>query len=173
LAIFEDRQAWWEDYTTRFLAHFQATGETDWKQYSRPKNHHPLATQGIDLSQSRLVLISSAGGYLKDRQTPFDAPHPLGDYTLRLFPTDTPFAALDYAHTHYDHTAVNADPQVLLPLHHLADWVQAGKIGSLASQVISFSGYHPDATRVVDALIPQIVQAAQADQAQAALLVPS
>jgi D-proline reductase (dithiol) PrdB len=110
---------------------------------------------------------------LRDQQTPFDAPNPLGDYTIRRFPINTPFAALAYAHEHYDHTAVNADPQVLLPLGHLADLVAEGTIGELAPMVISFSGYQPDVARLLDETIPLIIQAAADAQADAALLVPA
>jgi hypothetical protein len=80
---------------------------------------------------------------------------------------------LNYAHDHFDHTAVERDPQVLLPLLHLADRVQAGAIGRLAPEVISFMGYQPDATRVVDETIPAIVTAARRLEVDAALLVPA
>lgn len=62
------------------------------------------------MRRSRLVLISSAGGYLPAGQEPFDAANPLGDYTIRLVPSATPLAEIAYAHDHYDHTAVNTDP---------------------------------------------------------------
>ena len=72
-----------------------------------------------------------------------------------------------------DHAAVIADPQVLLPLEHLAALEHNGTIGELASNVISFMGYQPDVGRVIDELIPAIYRAVQAEEAQAALLVPS
>ncbi|NJL96077.1 MAG: hypothetical protein HC915_21265 [Anaerolineae bacterium] len=164
--IIEDRAAWEETYRTVWLDHFQKTGETDWKIYPRPTNHQPISGPAIDLSQSRLMLITSAGSYLKDQQDPFDAANPLGDYTLRLYPAQTDFAALAYAHEHYDHAAVNADPQVLVPLRHLEQLVQAGVIGKLAPMVVSFSGYLPDAARVEDELLPAILAQAQAQGAQ-------
>jgi hypothetical protein len=48
-----------------------------------------------------------------------------------------------------------------------------GIIGSVAANVISFMGYQHDAARVVDELVPQIVEAVYAERADAALLVPS
>ena len=39
---------------------------------------------------------------------------------------------------------------MLLPLRHLADMVDEGVIGELTSSVISFMGYQPDITRVID-----------------------
>jgi D-proline reductase (dithiol) PrdB len=119
------------------------------------------------------VLISSAGGYLPATQTPFAAADPLGDYSIRLIPSTTPLATIAYAHDHYDHTAVNADPQVLVPLEHLHAMVAEGQIGALTPNLISFMGYQPDVGRVLDELIPAIISAVQAEQAHAALLVPS
>jgi hypothetical protein len=173
MEILEDRAAWEATFQAGWLAHYQRTGETDWKQYQRPKNSSAPAGASVDLSRSRLVLISSAGGYLPASQEPFDAAHVMGDYTIRLIPTGTPFAEIAYAHDHYDHTAVNDDPQVLLPQIHLQQLVDAGVIGSLTPHIISFMGYQPDVGRVLDELIPLIREAVQAEQAEAALLVPS
>lgn len=173
MEILEDRTAWEAAFRAGWLAHFERTGETDFKQYNRPKNTAAPAGRGIDLRASRLVFISSAGGYLPASQEPFDAANPLGDYSLRLLPTGSPFDAIAYAHDHYDHTAVNADPQVLLPLGHLADLVVTGAIGELTPNMISFMGYQPDVGRVIDELIPAIINAVQAEQAHGALLVPS
>lgn len=173
MEIVENLAQWQADYEQGWLAHFKETGQFDWARYVRPDNKRAPAGPGIDLSQSRLALISSAGAYLRDTQEPFDAPDPLGDYTIRLFPSNIPFGALAYAHDHYDHTAVLDDPQVLLPLHHLADLVHRGVIGQLAPSVISFSGYQPDLVRVVNELIPAVVEAAKREQVDAALLVPA
>jgi hypothetical protein len=173
MEIVENLAQWQRDYEQGWLAHFKETGQLDWGRYVRPNNKQAPAGPGVDLSRSRLALISSAGAYLRDSQAPFDAPDPLGDYTLRLFPSDTPFEALAYAHDHYDHTAVLDDPQVLLPLGHLAELVHEGVIGELAPSVISFSGYQPDVTRVVNELIPALLEAAKREQVSAALLIPA
>lgn len=171
--ILEHRTAWSKAYHEVFLAHYYATNETKWDIYNRPNNQTAPAGPAVDLAKSRLLLISTAGAYLRDEQEPFDAANDLGDYSIRLFPTSTPFSALAYAHNHYDHTAVNQDAQVLLPLRHLEAMVEEGKIGELTPSVISFSGYQPDIDRVIDEMIPQILQTAKDQQAEAALLVPS
>ena len=173
MEIVDNLERWRADFERGWLAYFQETGQFDWKNYAKIKNSTAPSSPAIDLSQSRLTLISTAGGYLRDSQEPFDAPHPIGDYSIRLFPSATPFEAIAYAHDHYDHTAVNEDPQVLLPLRHLEDMVKEGTIGELAPSVISFSGYHPDITQVVDELIPPIIDIAITEQIDAALLVPA
>jgi len=174
MEIFEDRDQWLAKFREGWLAHWQETGQFDWKRYPHPKNREAPAGPGLDLSRSRLVLISTAGAYLPgDGQLPFDAPNPLGDYTIRLFPAATALDRLAFAHGHYDPTAVEADPQVLVPLRHLESLAAEGVIGELAPSVISFMGYQPVVTRVVDELIPAILEATDAQQADAALLVPA
>ena len=54
---------------------------------------------------------------------------------------------------------------MLIPLGHLADLVARGTIGELATSVVSFMGYQPDATRVADETCPATVHAAQEEGA--------
>ncbi|MSP14567.1 MAG: hypothetical protein EXR62_16630 [Chloroflexi bacterium] len=173
MEILENRDQWYETYKHGWLAHFQVSGETNFKLYTRPKNETSPAGPGIDLRQSRLIYISSAGGYLPASQEPFDAPSPLGDYSIRLIPTDTPLDRLAFAHTHYNHEAVNLDPQVQVPLRHLEELRAESVIGSLTPAMINFMGYQPDATRVIDEMIPHILEAVRAQGAQGALLAPA
>ncbi len=173
MEIVENLEQWKNDYERGWLAHRQANGQFNWDLYPKVKNRTAPTGPGIDLAKSRLALISSAGGYLPDSQEPFDAQHPLGDYSIRLFPAGTPFLALAYTHEHYDHTAVNEDPQVLLPLLLLKEKVAQGEVGELAPSVISFMGYQPDVGRVVNETVPAIVEAAQAEAVDAALIVPA
>ncbi len=169
----ENQEAWSTRYREGWLKHHQDTGEFDWKLYEKPINTQSVAGGAVRLSQSRVMLISSAGGYLRDSQAPFDAPHPYGDYSIRVFPSSTPLDKIGIAHDHYDHQFVDADRQVLLPLRHLEDLACEGVIGSVSPNVINFMGYQPDAGRVVDELVPQIIAAIYAEKADAALLVPS
>ena len=173
MEILENRQQWLQEFENGWLAQFKQTGEMDWKRYNRPHNHQIPGGPGIVLQQSRLVLISSAGSYLKHRQEPFAAEDPMGDYSIRLYPGSTDLDELAFSHTHYEHSAVEQDPQVLVPLRHLRRMVKDGLIGELAPNVISFMGYLPLATRLVDETIPVILQAVEQQDADAALLVPA
>ena len=173
MQILENEGQWQSEYQNGWLTHFQQTGECNWKIYNRPKNSQALPGHGIDLSQSRLVLITSAGSFLADSQPPYDAAHPLGDYTIRTYPTSASLDALAIAQDHYDHSAVNADRQVLIPLRHLEDMVAEGLIGELTENVISFHGYQPDVTRTISETATKVVEAAKKEKAKAALLVPA
>jgi D-proline reductase (dithiol) PrdB len=173
MQIIENLSEWQEEFTQGWLENFAETGAVNWKRYPRLKNLSSPAGPGVDLLQSRLMFVTTAGGYLKESQSPFDAANVLGDYSVRLFPSSTAFDDIAYAHEHYDHTAVNEDPQVLLPLRHLEEMAAEGVIGELAPTVVSFSGYHPDAASAVNVTLPPILDAAKAEEVDAVLLVPS
>jgi len=173
MQILENVDQWLSEYQDGWLAHYRRTGEFNWKIYNRPRNSQPVSGSGIDLSSSRLVLITSAGSYLAGSQQPYDAANPLGDYSIRTYPSSTPLDALGIAQEHYDNSAVNTDRQVLIPLRLLEDMVSEGLVGELSDNVISFHGYQPDVTRTISETIPAIVAAAKKERASAALLVPA
>ena len=172
MEILENKAQWSENYREGWLAHLQKTGTIDWKMYQHPKNRFTPGVPGLKLNQSRLMLISSAGGYLPKSQPPFDEANPIGDYTIRILPSATPFDVLAYAHGHFDHSMIEHDAQVGLPLRHLEAMVAAGEIGELSASVVSFMGYQPHSARVVDEIIPEILVIAKAEKVQAALLAP-
>lgn len=173
MKVLEDRDAWRATFEQGWLAHYEATGECNWGIYNRPRNSVAPDGPAIDLARSRLILISSAGAYLRHRQAPFDAADPLGDYSVRVLPTATAFSDIAFAHDHYDHAAVAQDPQVVLPLRHLEEMVGEGIIGELAADTVSFMGYQPVVTRVLDETIPAVLAAVAASGAKGALLVPA
>lgn len=173
MEIVENLDDWSAEFEATWLKHYRETGETNWKIYKRAKNNAVPAGNSVDLAQSNLLFISTAGGYLEAEQPPFNAADDLGDYTIRTFSVDTPFSEIAYAHDHYDHTAVNNDPQVLLPLAHLQEMVAAGQIGSLHPEMVSFHGYQPDVSRIVNDFIPEVLDYVEKEKVDAALLVPA
>lgn len=173
MEVLEDRASWEAEFLAVWMPHFEQTGETNWKLYNKPKNETPISGKGVSLRDARVALITSAGSYIAGEQTPYDAANLLGDYSVRLYSKNTALDALAYAHDHYDHTNVDADPQVLVPLRHLEALQDEGIIGEFAPTVISFMGYQPDVRRVLDETAPAILKALQDQHAEAALLVPS
>ena len=173
MKILDNIETWYEDYCNTWLDNFNQNGKVDWKIYPLAENSSSPNGSGVDISISRLLFISSAGGYHKDNQKPFDAANDLGDYSIRTFPLNTPFEKIDYAHDHYDQTNIKKDPQVLIPLKHLEDLVNKGKIGDVTSTVINFMGYQPNVKKVVEEMIPEILELAVSERVDSALLVPS
>ena len=173
MSIVDNREQWLADFQAGWLKTYLETGELDWKAYNLPKNETTVSGPAVDLSKSRLVLITTGGFYIDGEQEPFDEPDMHGRYDIRLLPADVPTENFSISHTHYNHDAVNEDRQVLLPMGHLAEMVEAGEIGEIAPSIISFMGYQPDVTRVVDETIPAILAACKEMEVTAALLVPA
>lgn len=173
MEILEQRDKWYAQFESGWLTHFQSTGKIDWSLYNWPNNKATPSGQAIELASSRLLFVSSAGAYLPASQEPFDTENVLGAYDIRLIPSNTAYTEIAYAHTHYDHAAVDTDPQVLLPLTHLADLVDTGVIGELTTNMVSFMGYQPDISQLLDQTIPAIVAVAKAEKADGVLLVPA
>ncbi len=170
--ILENLDSWKAGFEHGWLATLQSTGKVDWRSYRPPINKSRIPGKGIDLKNSRLMLVSSAGAFLPESQQPFDAPNPLGDYSIREIPSSVALDALDYAHDHYDQRAVKDDPQVLIPLRHLKKLTADSKVAGLTN-LVSFMGYQPDVSRVITETIPAIIQKSHEQCADAVLLVPS
>jgi hypothetical protein len=168
----EDIDQWEKEFTENRRGHYLSGGETNWSLYNHPRNAAVPGAPGVSLAHRRLMFISTAGGYIPGHQEPFDAPNQLGDYTLRTFPSTIDLARLAFEHDHYDHTMIDEDPEVALPLPLLAQMVEEGRIGRLTPSVISISGYHPNSAQVVREVVPQVVTLAKQEAAQAALLAP-
>ncbi|NQV50799.1 MAG: hypothetical protein HQ507_09890 [Candidatus Marinimicrobia bacterium] len=171
--IVEELEKWTSDFQQGWMKWLKQSKVTNWKLYNYVKNEVSPPSPGIALSKAKLLLISSAGAYLPSKDKPFDASSILGDYSIRTFPMTTPYSELEYAHDHYDQTAVREDAQVLLPLTHLQSLLHEKVIGSLSDTVISFMGYQPRVNKVVNKMIPEILKIVKLEQIDAVLLVPS
>lgn len=173
MSILEKPLEWLQAFQDGWLAHLEDTGKPDWDKYVWLRNLFAPNGEKVELAKSTMMVISSAGAYLHEDQEPFDVRNPLGDYSIRLIPTGTNFDAVKFANSHYDHSFVETDPQVLLPLLHMEDLAAEGFIGELAPVMISFDGHQPNAIRVVKELIPQILRVARGHNVTAALLIPA
>jgi D-proline reductase (dithiol) PrdB len=132
----------------------------------------PFSPARCALPMTNLAVISSAGGYL-DGTDPFDTTSPEGDLTFREIPSSIDPEDLRFAARGYDPAAVNADTNSLLPLWRLFEFESNGIIGRLNSVFWSFSGFIPDAARLVEETAPRLVERVKAYQVQAALLIPA
>ncbi|MEK6222555.1 MAG: hypothetical protein N2D54_09950, partial [Chloroflexota bacterium] len=121
LEILENPMAWVQDFQNGWLNHLENTGLYDWGKYTTPRNTLTPSGDKISLSDSRILLISSAGAYLKTSQVGFDTEHPTGDYSIREIPQNTINKNLSFTHKYIDHQYLEADPQVLFPQSHLID----------------------------------------------------
>jgi D-proline reductase (dithiol) PrdB len=147
-------------------------GDLD-ESYPFVRNRHaPFLPARRALPMLNLALISSAGGYL-DGSAPFDASAVDGDVTFREIPTEIDAEDLDFVARGYDQAAVRLDLNSQVPLGRLAEFEQNGIIGQLNPVFWSFQGFIPNAFRLVNEMLPQLVQRLARYEVQAALLVPA
>lgn len=171
LAVLEDPLGWLRQFQTGWLAHYERTGEQDWARYNRPRNSLAPSGPGIQLARSRILLITTAGAYLKEGQTPFNIADPLGDYSLRLIPADAPAGDVAVSHPQLDAAASRVAD--LLPLDSLRALESARLFRQFLSPVISFMGHQPNVLRTVKELVPAIMAVARQARAHAAILLPA
>jgi D-proline reductase (dithiol) PrdB len=132
----------------------------------------PFSPARCALPMLNLALISSAGAYLNGTE-PFDLAAAGGDLSFREIPTSIEPEDLGFAARGYDPAAVQADINSLLPLWRLFEFESNGIIGRLNSVFWSFSGFIPDAARLVEETAPRLVERIRAYEVQAALLIPA
>jgi D-proline reductase (dithiol) PrdB len=132
----------------------------------------PFSPARRALPMLNLALVSSAGAYI-DGTDPFDTSATSGDFTFREIPAEIQPDELRFAARGYDPTAVQSDSNCLLPLGRLFEFESNGIIGQLNPVFWSCMGFIPDAGRLVDEMVPHLVERIERYQVQAALLIPA
>jgi len=173
MEILENPLEWLREFQNGWLSKFEKTGVVDWSLYAPPQNRSAPTSRGIDLANSRLILISTTGAYYPGRHNFFSSAHPLGDYTIRKIPISIAPEELAFAHPDLELGWIGLDSEVVLPLKSLRKMVAEGKIGSLAPVFLSYCGFQPHAIRIVKELVPSILAAVKQQRAHAALIVPA
>ena len=121
------------------------------------------------LPMLNLALISSAGAYI-DGTPPFEAD---SDPDFREIPVEVESGDLRYAARAYDAAAVQQDMNAQVPVKRLFEFENNGIIGQLNPVFWSFSGFIPDAGRLVEELVPKLLERLTRYEVQAALIVPA
>ena len=145
----------------------------------------PFSPRQHDLSDSRLVLITSSGHFVEgDDPEPFgvknmsqaEAEVRIKDFIraepeLSSIRVDTPVANLKVRHGGYDTRGAQVDPGVAFPIEILRELEAEGRIGELALNAYAFVGAGSQRRLLKDAG-PQWAKMIQEQQIDAALLVP-
>lgn len=164
-----------DDWRQRYSRWNKATGSDGDVGDSYPfvtNKRAPFAPVRRALPMLNLALISSAGAYT-DGTEPFDTHAAEGDFTFREIPSQIEAEDLLYSARGYDPTAVQADRNCLLPLTRLFEFENNGIIGQLNPVFWSFAGFIPNAAKLVDEMVPRLVERISRHEVQAALLIPA
>lgn len=133
----------------------------------------PGAVLAKPLAQSRIAIVTTAGLH-RPNQPAFDETVKGGDWSYREFPLDVDLASLHIAHKSdaFDHTGVERDKNLALPLDRLRELAGEHVIGEAAPRHFSFMGSIPAPGRVIDQTAPEVAAKLHVDGVDAVLLTP-
>jgi D-proline reductase (dithiol) PrdB len=168
--ILEDIDGWRRRYAD-WKQGRGATGAADvGDDYPFVRNRRaPFTPARRALPMLNLALISSAGAYIDG--TPAFAGD--SDASFREIPIEIESGDLRYVARGYNPAAVRQDMNSEIPIERLLEFENNGIIGQLNPVFWSFSGFIPDATRIVDELAPKLLERINRYEVQAALLIPA
>lgn len=131
------------------------------------------APRGKPLAGCRVALVSSAG-LVAPGQAPYDSKIRGGDWSWRAIPGDVDVQSLTEHHRSdsWDHSGIEADRNMGMPLDRLCELAAAGVIGEVAPRHISVMGSVTAPGRFIRKTVPEIVEALTADEVDIALMIP-
>jgi D-proline reductase (dithiol) PrdB len=133
----------------------------------------PGATLAKPLAESRIAIVTTAALHRPDQRA-FDESVKGGDWSYRELPLDVDLASLRVAHKSdaFDHTGVERDKNLALPLDRLRELAAADEIGQPAPRHFSFMGSIPAPGRMMDQTAPEVAAKLREDGVDAVLLTP-
>jgi D-proline reductase (dithiol) PrdB len=128
--------------------------------------HKPLAA-------SKIAVVTSAAFYSVE-QRPFDPGVRGGDYSYREIPEDIELGTLRIGHKSdaFDHSGIEKDKNLALPLDRLRELKREGLIGEVAGRHYSFMGSITAPGRLVQITAPEIARNLVQDAVDTVLLTP-
>ena len=92
-----------------------------------------------------------------------------GDTSHREIPRHTPVDQIEFGVGSYDHTDVNSDPNVMLPIDRLEELITSGTIGNSVEAHVGFNGGGGDLERLRSELAPVLIDRLKAMHADAVI----
>ena len=125
------------------------------------------------LPQARIAIVTTAALHRPD-QPAFDASVKGGDWSYRELSLEVDLASLLAAHKSdaFDHSGVDADANLALPLDRLREFAARHAIGEPAPRHFSFMGSISAPGRLVEQTAPEVAAKLHDDRVDAVLLTP-
>jgi len=125
------------------------------------------------LAESKVAVVTSAAFYTAD-QKPFDPGVRGGDYSYREIPENIDLDTLRIGHKSdaFDHSGIEKDKNLALPLDRLRELNRENLIGQLATRHYSLMGSITAPSRLVHITAPEIAHKLREDGVGAVLLTP-
>jgi len=134
---------------------------------------NPCAKLAKPLNECKFALSTTAGLRLEN-DIPFDHSFKLGDTSFREIPNDVEVQSLieDHKSSSFDHSGVEADKNLALPLERFRELKKNGTIGSLNSRHFSFMGSIIGPRPLIKETAPEVAKRLKSDGVDAVFLVP-
>ena len=134
----------------------------------------PWADARVPLDRARLGLVATAC-MTNPGDPPFNAEQPDNDPSIRVVDVDADPACLvnTFAGQAFDHSGLEADANLLVPLDRLREMAGAGEIGALSPRTVSLCGHLPKPRTLMQSTAPEVARMFAEDAADAVLLVPA
>ena len=125
------------------------------------------------LNECKFALVTTAGLRLNDDK-PYDHSFKFGDTSFREIPNDVEVQSLieDHKSSSFDHSGVEADKNLALPLDRFRELEKTGTIGSLNSRHFSFMGSIIGPRTLIKESGPEVAAILKADDVDAVFLTP-
>jgi D-proline reductase (dithiol) PrdB len=125
------------------------------------------------LADCRIALVTTAALY-RDDQEPFDEEFKGGDFSYRIIPADTDLTTLRIGHrsSAFDHSGIEADKNLALPIERFQELVIQGRIGELNHRHLSFMGSVSAPGRLISQSAPDATELLLQDGVDAVFLTP-
>jgi D-proline reductase (dithiol) PrdB len=137
-----------------------------WYRRDTPPEWTPV---GKPLAQSRLGVLSTAGGYVRGQV----AYHYRDDTSLRPIPKATPRGEMRFAHLTENYLpGPRRDPNCMLPMEPLRRLEQERVVGEVADPLLTCMGAVYSHRRVREELIPAVAKHFAAAKIDLALFIP-
>ena len=133
----------------------------------------PGAVLTKPLSKARIALITTAGFYLPN-QPPFDQSLRHDDCSYREIPWGTPVSLLQIGQSSdaFDHSGIEVDRNLALPLDRLRELIDSRVIGESASRHFSIMGSIIAPAKLISESAPEIARKLTEDRIDGALFAP-
>jgi D-proline reductase (dithiol) PrdB len=139
----------------------------------RQVDWRPGAVLRKPLAQARIAVVTSAA-FFRPEQAPFDPSIRGGDYSFREIQLDTDLNTLKIGHKSdaFNHSGIESDKNLALPLDRLRELNAAGRIGDFALRHYSLMGSISAPARLVSITAPEIARRLSQDEVDGVLLTP-
>ncbi len=136
---------------------------------------NPLTKLAKPLNECKFALITSAGLRLEN-DTPFShsTTNKLGDCSFREVPNDVQVQSLieDHTSSSFDHSGVEADKNLALPIERFRELAANKTIGSLNHRSFSFMGSIINPRKLINETAKQVAKLLKEDEVDAVFLTP-